>query len=414
LRAASADGSFVGKAVFRAAAGKFGGDDGRQKLHGLSPWHIYIQGACQGETGLMPSGRAGEIILPAPPIITVSADRPGGLQKEVALLLFSIYPIGMYDFRKIEAFCRVYEQRSFSKAGEVLFLSQPTISSHVRTLETDMGVRLLERLGRTVLPSPAGVVLYERSIRALGELEAARNEISVLLGEVAGEVVLGASTIPAGFILPGVVTSFIRQYPKSSLRLAVKDSRAVIRDVLNCEVMLGVAGSMEKHPDLKFTHLLDDETIIVCSPNFYLYSAGSGIFSLEDVSGWPWIFRNEGSGTRKSFEEVVSGTGYCIRDFKIKLKVDSAQAAVQYAAAGLGVTFASRLAVADMLKTGELAEINIEGLRLPRAFYAVQNLRRGFFPVVAGFLSHLLGKTAHFRNPEQAENHAFRRSDLTT
>jgi DNA-binding transcriptional LysR family regulator len=305
----------------------------------------------------------------------------------------------MYDFRKIEAFCRVYEQGSFSKAGEALFLSQPTISAHVRALENDMGVRLLERLGRTVLPSPAGVILYKHSIRAFGELEAARNEISGLLGEVAGEVVLGASTIPAGFILPDVVTSFIRQYPKSSLNLTVKDSSAVIRSVLNCEVMLGVAGSVEKHPDLAFTHLLDDEIIIVCSPELYSYRAAAGVFSMSGLSGWPWIFRNEGSGTRKSFEEGVLNAGYSLRDFKIELKVDSAQAALQYAVAGLGVTFASRLAVADMLKNGELVEIDVEALSLPRAFYAVQNLRRDFFPVVASFLSHLIEKTAHFRNP---------------
>jgi DNA-binding transcriptional LysR family regulator len=317
----------------------------------------------------------------------------------VALFFFSIYSIGMYDFRKIEAFCRVYEQKSFSKAGELLFLSQPTISAHVRALENDLGVKLLERLGRTVLPSPAGVILYKHSVMALGELEAARNEISGLLGEVAGEVVLGASTIPAGFILPGIVTSFIRQYPKAFLNLAVKDSRAVIRAVLNCEVMLGVTGSVEKHPDLEFTHLLDDEIIIVCSPKLHLYSAGSGAFSLEDLAGWPWIFRNEGSGTRKSFEEGVSGAGYAIRNFKVELKVDSAQAAVQYALAGLGVTFASRLVVAGMLKSGELVEIAIAGLSLPRAFYAVQNLRRGFFPVVASFLSHLIEKTAPFRSP---------------
>jgi DNA-binding transcriptional LysR family regulator len=306
----------------------------------------------------------------------------------------------MYDFRKIEAFCRVYEQRSFSKAGEVLFLSQPTVSAHVQTLENEMGVKLLERLGRTVLPSPAGVVLYKHSIRAFEELDAAKNEISVLMGDVAGEVVLGASTIPAGYILPDIVTAFIHTHPKSSMNLIVKDSHSIVKAVLDCEVMLGVVGAIEKHPDLAFTHLVDDELIIVCSPKLNLHNAGSNMFSMADASTWPWIFRNEGSGTKKSFEEGLLKAGYSLRDLKVELKVDSTQAAVQYAVAGLGVTVTSRLVVADGLKNGELVEVNIKGLSLPRAFYAVQNLRRGFFPAVASFISHLVEKTAYLRKAD--------------
>ncbi|MDR1242877.1 MAG: LysR family transcriptional regulator [Deltaproteobacteria bacterium] len=304
----------------------------------------------------------------------------------------------MYDFRKLEAFCRVYEQKSFSKAGEVLFLSQPTISAHVQALENDIGVKLLERLGRTVLPSPAGVVLYKHSVRAFAELENAKNEISSLMREVAGEVVLGASTIPAGFILPDLVTGFIRKYPKTSMSLIVKDSHAIIKSVLDCEVMLGVAGAIEKHPDLEFTPLVEDEIIIVCSPKLNLNRPGSGAFNIAEAASWPWIFRNEGSGTRKSFEEGFIKAGQTIRNFKIELKVDSAQAAVRYAAAGLGLTAISRLVVADMLKSGELLKVDIEGLHLPRTFYAVQNLRRDFFPAAAGFLAYLVEKTSYLRN----------------
>ena len=304
----------------------------------------------------------------------------------------------MYDFRKIEAFCRVYEQRSFSKAGEVLFLSQPTVSAHVQALENEMGVKLLDRMGRTVLPTPAGVVLYRHSVRAFEELDAAKSEISSLMGEVAGEILLGASTIPAGHILPDIVTGFIRKYPKTSMNLSVKDSHSVIRAVFNCEVMFGVVGAVEKHPDLEFTHLVDDELIIVKSPSLNLPANGKKSYTVGDACAWPWIIRNEGSGTRKTFEEGLGRAGLAARDLKIELKVDSTQASVQYAQAGLGVTVTSRLVVSDLLQLGALEEIRIEALRLPRNFYAVQNLRRGFFPAMASFLAFLSEQTASLRS----------------
>ena len=306
----------------------------------------------------------------------------------------------MYDFRKIEAFCRVYEQRSFSKAGEVLFLSQPTVSAHVQALENEIGVKLLDRMGRTVLPTPAGVVLYRHSVRAFEELDAAKSEISSLMGEVAGEILIGASTIPAGHILPDIVTGFIRKYPKTSMNLTVKDSHAVIRAVLDCDVMVGVVGAVEKHPDLEFTHLVDDELIIVKSPSLVLPGGDKKSYSIVDACSWPWIIRNEGSGTRKSFEDALGRAGFGVRDLQVELKVDSTQASVQYAQAGLGITVTSRLVVADFLQAGSLEEIRVDALKLPRNFYAVQNMRRGFFPAMASFIAYLSEQTAARRNPD--------------
>ncbi|MDR2892302.1 MAG: LysR family transcriptional regulator [Deltaproteobacteria bacterium] len=316
----------------------------------------------------------------------------------------------MFDFRKIEAFCRVYEQRSFSKAGEVLFLSQPTVSAHVQALENEVGVRLLDRLGRTVLPTPAGAALYRHSIKAFEELEAAKNEISRLMGEVAGEVLLGCSTIPAGFLLPDIVTGFIRKHPKASMNLTVKDSHSIIKAVLDCEVMLGVVGAVEAHPDLEYIHLVDDELVLVCSPQLALKhgreevsgaKAAECLFSLEDALAWPWILRNEGSGTRRGFEEGMLQAGCNARDLRAELKVDGTQAAVQYARAGLGVTVTSGLVVAEQLAKGELIEVRIDKLRLPRKFYAVQNLRRCLlFPAQAAFISYMAEQTVNLRHPE--------------
>lgn len=302
----------------------------------------------------------------------------------------------MFDYRKLEAFCRVYEQRSFSRAGEVLFLSQPTVSAHVQALEKEIGVKLLDRMGRTVLPTPAGSVLYRHSVNAFGELSAAKNEISRLMGDIAGNVSLGASTIPAAYLLPEIVTAFVAKYPMVHLNLSVSDSHWITRSVLEGECMLGIVGSADKHQDLEFVNLIDDELVIVVSSESSAIPAKPE-YSMAEAAEWPWIMREEGSGTRKNFEDGIIKAGYSPRALQVVLHVDSTQVAVQYAISGLGVTVTSRLVVAAELERGKLRELKISGLKLPRSFYAVTNIRRDFFPAAASFLSFLQDKTAHLR-----------------
>ncbi len=275
-------------------------------------------------------------------------------------------------------------------------MSQPTVSAHVQSLEKDAGAKLLDRMGRTVLPTPAGTVLYRHAIKAFDELEAARNAINHLMGDVAGEVSLGASTIPATFLLPGIVAGFARKFPQVTLKLTVGDSNSIIKAVLEGSIMLGIVGAYEKNADLEFLPIVDDELVVVGAPDLKLQKSRQASEISEAVT-WPWIMREEGSGTRKNFEEGLLKSGYRPRSLHTVLNVDSTQAAVQYALAGLGVTVTSRMAVAAHLSRGELREFYIAGVKLSRKFYAVHNLRRDFFPAAAGFMTSVQEATASMR-----------------
>ncbi|MDL2285786.1 LysR family transcriptional regulator [Desulfovibrio sp. OttesenSCG-928-F07] len=302
----------------------------------------------------------------------------------------------MFDFRKLEAFCRVYEQRSFSKAGDVLFLSQPTVSAHVQSLERDAGAKLLDRMGRTVLPTPAGTVLYRHAIKAFAELELARNEINHLMGDIAGDVLLGASTIPATFLLPSIVAKFANKFPQVNLKLTVGASSAISKAVLDGDIMFGVVGALEKNIDLEFLPVVDDELVVVAAPALKI-KQGKEPFDMAEACKWPWVMREEGSGTRRNFEKGLLNAGYRPRSLNIVLSVDSTQAVVQYALAGLGVTVTSRMAVATELARGELIELQIAGVKLYRKFYIVHSLRRDFFPAAASFVSSIQEATALMR-----------------
>ena len=300
----------------------------------------------------------------------------------------------MMDYRRLEAFCKVYELRSFSRAGNELFLSQPTISAHVLALEKDLDVRLLDRLGRSVLPTAAGEVLYRHAVKAFASLDAARIELAQLRDEISGDLVLGGSTIPAHHVLPPAVAVFLREYPSVRAQLRVGDTKDIINGVLEGEIMLGIVGAQESHPDLVFEPLVDDELVVVGSPELVADATPRRVAQLTD---FPWVMREPGSGTRRCFVQALMQAGQQVRDFTVALTVDSTQAVVQYVRAGLGVSATSLLAVSESLARGELVEIPLLDCRPLRQFYCVRHARRTLFPAAVAFMASLRLQTMHLR-----------------
>lgn len=303
----------------------------------------------------------------------------------------------MLDFRRLEAFCKVYELRSFSRAGADLFLSQPTISAHVLALEKELGVRLLDRMGRQALPTPAGEVLYRRASEAFACLAAAEAEISQLRDQVSGDLVVGGSTIPAHHVLPEIIAGFVRKYPEVRVQLRVGDTAEIVHRVAEGELMLGIVGAVEQNPDLQFEPLLDDELVVVAAPALV---GGKRQLRASELSRWQWIMREAGSGTRRTLADALSSVGMEMRQLPVALVVDSTQAVVQYVRAGLGISATSRLAVADSIARGELVELRVTDCRPVRQFHTVRHTRRQQFPAAAAFAAYLRECTGHLRNSQ--------------
>lgn len=319
----------------------------------------------------------------------------------------------MFDFRKIEAFCKVCEQRSFSKAGEALFLSQPTVSAHIQALERDFEVRLLDRMGRTVLPTPAGAVLYRYAKQAFARLEAAKAEISALTLEVTGDLVIGSSSIPAHHVLPDVLAAFTKQHPKVHPSLMVGSSAAILRHVHDGDIMTGIVGLIgHSEPDILATPLLESEIVIIAPRGMDIPTVQADMgeacgkeccsplpeVSFAQAQGLPWIVREESSTTRKLFEEALHHAGYNVRQMHVRLMVDSSHAAVQYVRAGLGVSAAARVAVQEELNRGDITAFKLEGVHASRQFVCITNTRRMPFPAATVFQEFLLSRTAHLRS----------------
>lgn len=298
------------------------------------------------------------------------------------------------DIRRLEAFSKVFETRSFSKAGKELFLSQPTISSHVALLEEELGVLLFDRVGRTVLPTQAGEILYSRSQKIFHLLVMAKAEIDLLRHAVSGPIILGGSTIPADYILPPLLASFVSTYPEVRMDLRVGDSASVIDLVRKGDVMLGMVGSALEQSDLRFESVLVDELILVGAPGVF---GSMSSCSIQHLLTFPWIMREAGSGTRNAFERSLRLHRMDISDLKTVIQVQNTQAMLGCVLAGLGVSVTSRMVVEPYLNRGELETIPIDDLHMTREFYIVYHRKRELFPAtqkLIAFLTSVLKKKA--------------------
>jgi len=298
------------------------------------------------------------------------------------------------DFRRLEAFCKVYENRGFSKAGQVLFLSQPTISAHVSSLEEELDTPLFDRLGRAILPTKAGDILYKHCLEIFARLRQATAEIEALRERVGGDLDLGASTIPAHYIVPGILAGFLTRYPEVKVRLHLGDSRQITTQVKEGVLTLGVVGAKYDDPDLVHTLVMRDELIVIASPALLAsrkIDPADAELSLDEAVAWPWIMREQGSGTRKAFEAALVAAGYDPRRLHVAVEVASNETVLHCARGSMGLAVTSRLAASMFLENGELVLVRFPKLRFERDFYVVHHGKRHLFPAAKRLIEAAVG-----------------------
>ncbi|KUJ95423.1 MAG: Transcriptional regulator, LysR family [Desulfonauticus sp. 38_4375] len=297
------------------------------------------------------------------------------------------------DLRKLEAFYYVFKTGSFSRAAEEIFLSQPTVSTHISSLEKELGVKLFDRNGRNALPTPAGRLLFSRVRELFDLLKKTKQEISELKEQVEGEVIIGASTIPATYLLPPVLANFLKEYPRVSVSLEVSDSWEIWNKTINGEVDFGLTGGIFEDDFLQVEKVLEDDLIVIASPELNLDF--TKVFNFSQLKTLPWVMREKGSGTRKAMERTLNQANLSFSELTVVLEVKTTEALVQYVLNGIGLGFTSRMVVKDYLDKGLLKEVKIKDLHFSRSFYLVWNPRREAFPLfckLREFIKNNIGK----------------------
>lgn len=268
------------------------------------------------------------------------------------------------DTRQLAAFCAVVERKSFSQAAERLGVTQPAVSLQVRGLEKRLGTQLLDRSGRRVEPTEAGLRLYRGAQRILAlEDQIVADVTASNEGDLSGDLVLGASTGPAAIAVPLLLCEFQRESPAVRVFLTVSDTHAVVERVAARELELGIVGAAQRHRGVRFEPFFSDEVILACPPGHRF--AGRTI-SLEELRDESLVLMQEGAGVRQVVEDALRRHGVRLRDLDVRLELglqESVRAAVE---AGYGVTFISRTAVEADLEAGTLAEAQVEGMAASR------------------------------------------------
>ena len=268
------------------------------------------------------------------------------------------------DTRQLAAFCAVVERRSFSQAAERLGVTQPAVSLQVRALEKRLGTQLLDRSGRRVEPTEAGWRLYRGAQRMLTLEDQLLAEVAASSeGELAGDLVLGASTGPAAVVVPVVLGEFQRENPGVRVFLTVSDTHSVVERVAARELELGIVGAARRHRGVRFEPFFSDEVILVCPPGHRF--AGRSV-SLDELREEPLILMQEGAGVRQIVEDALRRQGIRLRDLDVRLELGLQESVRRAVEAGYGVTFISRTAVEAELAAGRLAEARVEGLEATR------------------------------------------------
>src|SRR5271157_1743192 len=289
------------------------------------------------------------------------------------------------DIHQLRVFVSVFKERSFSRASSAINLTQPTISDHIRILEEELACKLFDRLGRTILPTKEADVLYGYALEVLEKIEALKDAFSRMKKEIAGELVIGASTIPGTYILPHRLAAFRKKYPSITFRISISDSKGITEQVLRNELLMGIVGATDNSAQLNFIPFMEEELVAVASPSLFKKSS----ISFDDLIASPMVFREEGSGTRKEVEKNLERKGISPDALKISGFFGSTDAIKQAVKEGLGISILSRLAVADELKYHTLKLLHVAGFQIKRKFHIVTHKKRSLPPAYNIFLEYL-------------------------
>ncbi len=298
------------------------------------------------------------------------------------------------ETRHLQIFVAVYKTKSFTKAAELLYTSQPTVSEHMQNLEARLNCRLFDRLGRSILPTTAAQLLYPRAIAILEDLRRLEADITSTGNTMSGELIIGASTIPGTYILPTAAAAFKNEFPAISFEIRINDSAKIAEAVADNELFIGVVGAKIPAARLLFQPIAEDELILATAGSNPL---PTGI-SMADLCKLPFIMRERGSGTRKTIESLLAEQHHTLDQLNVCATLGSSAAVKEAIKAGLGVSVISRHAVCDELRSGTVREIEVAGLTMKRNFYVVTSPKRTLPNHYKEFLKRLLEARGPCRN----------------
>lgn len=261
---------------------------------------------------------------------------------------------------------------SFSRASEVLFISQPAISKHIKSLEENYKTTLFERKGNSILLTPAGKLLQERLMQAKQIQKQLEFEISTIQNQfkAKGILRLGASTTVALYIIPKVLSEFHQKYPDIKISLLNRNTDTIVQALLNSDIDVGIVEGNKKINAINYQPFMTDEVIAVCSAKSPIAKKGS--ISIHDLKHLPVALREQGSGTLSALKSSLQKNGIKLSDLNVGIRLAGTEALKNFLKEDNCLGFLPRRSLLKELRDGELVAVKIEHLHIVRDFYFIQ------------------------------------------
>lgn len=294
------------------------------------------------------------------------------------------------DLRQLETFVEVCKYKSFSKAAEKLYITQPTVTSHIQNLENELGTILINRSGKNMTLTQAGSMLFKYAVDIINTCEMAKFDLNSYRGKINGHLDISSSSVPRQYVLPKLLKEFTSLYPDVTFSLKDKDSKQVVKSILNWETDFGIVGAMYPSKNLEYIELMEDKLLLVTANNKnYPYknyeTLDSDILFKEKL-----IIREKGSGTRELLEETLKKNKISSNSLKILACIEDTETIKNLIAIGAGISFLSERSINDQYSMEKFKVFNIKNFNLIRKFYFVYHKNRQLSPLSETFKKFIL------------------------
>lgn len=290
------------------------------------------------------------------------------------------------EFKQLEAFVAVVDYGSFSEAARKLYLTQPTISTHIRSLEEELHTRLIIRTTKKLTITPKGYQLYDSAVRML---DIRNNLFEDFTGSKKQIIDLAASTIPSSYLLPELMAGFGRMYPDVYFHSWQTDSAGAISRVLDGSVDLALTGQNTGDDSCIFIPFCQDDMVIATPVNDHYLQLKERPVTFSDFLKDPIIIRERGSGTKKEMDIFLENAGIEPSSLNVVARMNDLESIKKSIVNGLGISILSARSAVDLKKTKQILLFPLEGTAHKRSFYIVCSKNRILKAHVRQFIQYV-------------------------
>lgn len=271
-----------------------------------------------------------------------------------------------------EIFIEVASNLSFSKAGEVMFISQPAISKHIKALETFYKTTLFERNGNAIHLTEGGHLLLNRLKEAKKIQNQLEFELSVLKDHLKakGQLKLGASTTVALYIIPKILSAFHQKYPEVKISLLNRNTDTITKALIDQDIDIGIVEGKKKNSSILYQPFITDEVVAVCSAKSPI--SKKRVLTIPEIQNYPVVLREQGSGTLAALKYNLEKNGIKLSSLKVNVRLAGTEALKNFLREDDCLGFLPKGSILKELRDGDLVAIKIENFQIIRDFFFIQ------------------------------------------